>query len=79
MLANNLTIFAIVAVCLAVIHLGFDEGQRRQVKAMRWELDRFDEEGGAWVGGLSGFGRFFQVSRWSGFDCRSPIHLTNPA
>jgi hypothetical protein len=31
-LAYNLTMVAIVAVCLAAIHLAFDEGQRRQVK-----------------------------------------------
>ena len=32
MLAYNLMIFAIVAVCVAVIHLAFDERQRRQVQ-----------------------------------------------
>ena len=31
-LAYNLMMFAIVAVCLAVIHIGFDERQRTQVK-----------------------------------------------
>src|SRR5260370_41819672 len=31
-LAYNLMMFAIVAVCLAAIHLAFDEGQRRQVR-----------------------------------------------
>ena len=32
MLAYNLMMFAIVAACLAAIHLGFDERQRRQVQ-----------------------------------------------
>ena len=32
MLAYNLMMLAIVAVCLAAIHLAFDERQRRQVK-----------------------------------------------
>ena len=32
MLAYNLMMFAIVAVYLAVIHLAFEERQRRQVK-----------------------------------------------
>ena len=31
MLAYKLMIFAVVAVCLAAIHLAFDERQRRQV------------------------------------------------
>jgi hypothetical protein len=31
-LAYNLMMFAIVAACLAVIHVAFDERQRRQVK-----------------------------------------------
>jgi phosphotransferase system glucose/maltose/N-acetylglucosamine-specific IIC component len=31
-LAYNLMMFAIVAVCLAVIHLAFDERQRRRAK-----------------------------------------------
>jgi hypothetical protein len=31
-LAYNLMMFAIVAVCLAAIHIGFDERQRRRVK-----------------------------------------------
>jgi len=31
-LAYNLMMLAIVAVCLAAIHLAFDERQRRQVK-----------------------------------------------
>jgi hypothetical protein len=31
-LAYNLMMLAIVAVCLAAIHIGFDERQRRQVK-----------------------------------------------
>jgi len=31
-LAYNLTMFAIVAVCLAAIHLAFDERQRKQMK-----------------------------------------------
>ena len=32
MLAYNLMMFAIVAVCLAAIHLAFDERQTRSVK-----------------------------------------------
>ena len=32
MLAYNLMIFAIVAVCLAAIHLAFDERQRKEMK-----------------------------------------------
>ena len=32
MLAYNLMMFAIVAVCLAAIHFAFDERQRRQLK-----------------------------------------------
>jgi hypothetical protein len=31
-LAYNLMMFAIVAVCLAAIHVAFDEKQRKQVK-----------------------------------------------
>jgi len=31
-LAYNLMMFAIVAVCLAAIHFAFDEGQRKQLK-----------------------------------------------
>jgi len=31
-LAYNMMMFAIVAVCLAAIHFAFDERQRRQVK-----------------------------------------------
>ena len=33
MLAYNLMMFAIVAVCLAAIHLAFEERQRRSLKS----------------------------------------------
>jgi len=31
-LAYNLMMFAIVAACLAAVHIGFEENQKRQVK-----------------------------------------------
>ena len=44
-MAYNLMMLAIVAVCLAAIHTGFDERQRRLREATRCELDCFEDEG----------------------------------
>jgi hypothetical protein len=54
-LAYNLMMFAIVAVCLAAIHFAFEERQRRPVKQCVASLVAFIKDGGAVRGTVVSF------------------------